>query len=80
MGDPNPDYIFAPVCQLDAERAGWKEPCRKKAMVAAYLKRVQFKGGECEKWKAAMTHPVDSDDPKEATAMAVSYSTGHTST
>lgn len=47
-GDPL--YPMAPVCQLDAP-ASDTEPCRKKAMVAAYLKRLQLRGGECGPWR-----------------------------
>ena len=52
-GDPAEGYEMAAVCQLDDPPAYIDtEPCRKKCMVAAYQKRVQFEGGECGKWKA----------------------------
>jgi hypothetical protein len=49
FGDKRPGYEFAAVCQLDAPSSD-NEPCRKKAMVAAYLRRVDFRGGECTPW------------------------------
>ena len=51
FGDKREGYEVAAVCQLDAIGLGDKEPCRKKTMVAAYLRRVQFRGGECEPWR-----------------------------
>ena len=59
-GDPDPGYAWAPVCQLDVPPGdAEKEPCRKKNMVAAYQKRVQFPGGECGPWLAMLSQEVE---------------------
>ena len=58
-GDKTEGYEMAAVCQLDAP-ADSKEPCRKKAMVAAYQRRVQFPGDECGKWKEVLQKKSDN--------------------
>jgi len=59
-GDPAEGYEMAAVCQLDDPPAYIDtEPCRKKAMVAAYQKRVQFEGGECGPWLAMLSQEVE---------------------
>ena len=63
-GDRRPGYEMASVCQLDAPQSD-KEPCRKKAMCSAYLRRVQFRGNECGPWQEWLAlHPVKSDTMK----------------